>query len=96
MRSTMMLLGALLLAAGLITGCGGQKGAGETCTSTGEGAALCESSVCLAVDCTGETRHVCGGAVCTLAEGCNDGQVCVSTAEGGTYCLPNNVCGSNK
>ncbi len=72
-------------------GCGGGKEAGEPCSSTGEGAAQCESSVCLAVDCSGTIRRVCAGGSCTPGAGdCGSG-VCV-TSTGGAYCLPSDVC----
>lgn len=84
-------IAALLLALCWGAGCGGGKEAGEPCSSTGEGAAQCESNVCLAVDCSGTTRRFCAGSPCTPGAGdCGSG-VCVAST-GGAFCMPADVC----
>jgi hypothetical protein len=91
MRSGMTIAALLLAFVLLGAGCGGGKEAGEPCSSTGEGAAQCESNVCLAVDCSGTARRVCGGDQCAPGAGECGGGVCVSSS-GGSYCLPTDVC----
>lgn len=85
-----MLAVSLGLLLALATACGGGKGAGETCEPTGDGAAKCESALCLAVDCSGTTRYVCAGDACSQT--CDGSQVCVNTLGGPAYCLPSTVC----
>ncbi|MBW2736084.1 MAG: hypothetical protein JRH20_27175 [Deltaproteobacteria bacterium] len=71
--------------------CGGNDGEpGESCTGTIEGASECESGICLAIECSGETLHVCAGSPCTDA--CSGEMVCVQTLGGEGYCLPPNTC----
>lgn len=81
----------LMLFVGLFAACGGNDGEpGESCTGSAEGASQCESGICLALDCSGETRHVCAGSPCT--DTCSGGMVCVATLGGESYCLPENTC----
>ncbi len=73
-----------------------KKQAGETCTPTSEGAAECESNVCLQdVQChSGKMLNVYAGADCTQSGTCQTaGHECVSV--GGTAsksCVPTSIC----
>lgn len=82
--------GIFLLGFMFFVGCDSSKDAGESCSDTPEGAALCASAICLSVNCGDEIQYVCAGAQCEEGD-CGDG-ICVTTKAGNNYCLPANVC----
>jgi hypothetical protein len=100
MRVLLLLLLIAFLCPMLLAACGDdKKSPGSPCTPTQEGAAECESGVCLTgIQCqNGKTVDTaCAGPDCASSFTCSGGMQCVQVSGSAmAFCLPPTLCESS-